>query len=315
MDIEILKSMGLSETSGRIYLHLIERGQQTPTEMAEALGEKRPTIYAAVKKLVAMGIVSQKDRGKIAAYVPNHPAALEVLAEKRLRVAAKQSRNLEVNLPTLINYYNERQTQPGVTTFYGAEGVRLVRRKIVAMGQPLYFVRSPFDDREDADGMAQYIKDRVAAKIPAENISPSEYTNYSEAQQKAWLLDRTLLPPDEYDSPVEIAIFGDDVAFIDHGKDALSTVVESPAIADAMRQFFQFSKKYLAKSTDQAALLDRVEQILDSDDAPDPQTSPSDRTPLGEPSDSPSHLDSAPDSLPRSPSPEASPGELEGHQS
>ena len=53
---------------------------------------------------------------------------------------------------------------------------------------------------------------------------------------------------------VEIDIFGDNVAFINYSKNGMSTLIESPEIADAMRQFFLFAKKYIRKSTDQDEL-------------------------------------------------------------
>ena len=51
---------------------------------------------------------------------------LESLAEKRLRSVARQARNLEGNLPSLINYYNEHQSTPGAITFYGQEEVKMI---------------------------------------------------------------------------------------------------------------------------------------------------------------------------------------------
>ena len=63
-----------------------------------------------------------------------------------------------------------------------------------------------------------------------------------------------MLPPDEYDSPVEIDIFGDNLAFINFSKNGMSTLIESPEIADAMRQVFLFAKKHIRQSTNQDEL-------------------------------------------------------------
>ena len=69
------------------------------------------------------------------------------------------------------------------------------------------------------------------------------------------------MPPDEYDSPVEIDIFGSNVAFINYQKNGMSTLIESPEIADAMRQFFLFSKKYIRKATDQSDIDERAKKV------------------------------------------------------
>lgn len=254
METDLLVQTGLSEVQAKIYLYLIKHGQSTPTEIATGVDENRTTIYSAAEKLEELGIISQKDRGKIAAYVPNHPSVLESIAEKRLRKVARQAKNLEGNLPSLINFYNEHQSTPGATTFYGREGVKMIYDKIVATGATFYFVRSPFDEKGASEDLEAHKKARVEAGIKAENITPSEFTTYTKEDEKKWSVTRTFLPPDNYNSPVEIDIFGDNVAFINYEKNGMSTLIESPEIADAMRQFFLFAKKYIRKATDQDGL-------------------------------------------------------------
>ncbi|MBR0460697.1 hypothetical protein IJI91_01760 [Candidatus Saccharibacteria bacterium] len=255
MDIEsLLTQTGLSEVQAKIYLYLIKHGQSTPTEIATGIDENRTTVYSAAEKLEKLGIITQKDRGKISAYIPNHPSALESIAEKRLRKVARQAKNLESNLPSLINYYNEHQSTPGATTFYGQEGIELIREKALAAKQTYYFIRSRYDETADKDSLERFKKARVNAKIESEDITPSEFTTNTNKDAQKWLLERTLLPPSEYDSPIEIDIFGDNVAFVNYAKNGMSTLIESPEIADAMRQVFLFAKKYIRKATNQSNL-------------------------------------------------------------
>ena len=250
MEIEdLLIQTGLSKVQAKIYLFLIENGQSTPTEIAEGVGGNRTTIYSAAEKLEALGVITQKDRGKISAYVPNHPAVLESIAEKRLRVVARQAKNLEGNLPSLINFYNEHQNEPGVATFYGQEGVKKIWDKVISTNRPFYFVRSRYDRMADHDALEEFKNRRVAAKIEACNITSSDFAKLDSKKAKKLLIDRTVLPGSEYDSPVEIDIFGDNVAFINYEKNGMSTLIESPEIADAMRQVFMFARKYIRKAS------------------------------------------------------------------
>lgn len=255
MDTELLVQTGLSEVQAKIYLYLIKHGQSTPTEIATGVDENRTTVYSAAEKLEKLGIITKRDRGKVAAYVPNHPSVLEGIAEKRLRKVARQTRNLEGNLPSLINYYNEHQSTPGATTFYGKEGVKMIWDKVIATKEPYFFVRSRYDESADREALEEFKNARVAAQIQSQDITPSEFTHNSNSVLKEkFLLERTLLPPNEYDSPVEIDIFGNNVAFINYSKDGMSTLIESPEIADAMRQMFLFAKKYIRKATNQDEL-------------------------------------------------------------
>ena len=262
MDTDLLVRAGLSEVQAKIYLYLIRHGQSTPTEVATGLDENRTTVYSALERLEKLGIVAQKDRGKVSAYVPSHPSVLEGITEKRLRSAARQAKNLEANLPSLINYYNEYQSEPGATTFYGQEGVKMIWDKVIETKKPYYFVRSRYDEVADMEALEEFKNARVEAGIVSEDITPSEFATQSNKEMlEKYLLTRTLLPPDEYDSPVEIDIFGDNVAFINYSKNGMSTLIESPEIADAMRQLFLFAKKYIRKATDQ----DEIDQKVTED--------------------------------------------------
>lgn len=255
MDIEVLVEIGFSRIQAKIYLYLIKNDMSTPAEIAAGIDENRTTVYSALERLAKLDVITQKKKGKIIAYEPNHPSVLESLAEKRLRSVAKQAKNLQIALPSLINYYNEYQIEPGATTLYGQEGVQMIWDKVLATGEKYYFVRSPYDKMANHEALEKFKKARVKAKIESEDITPSEFTkNKNREMEEEFLLTRTLLPPEEYDSPVEIDIFGDNVAFINYSKNGMSTLIESPEIADAMRQMFLFTKKYIRKATDQDEL-------------------------------------------------------------
>lgn len=263
MDTELLTKIGLSELQAKIYLYLIsEKNQKTPTEIADDLGENRTTVYSAAEKLEALGLISKKEKGKITAYIPNHPSCLEILAEKRLRHAAKQVKNVEMTLPSLINIYNENQHEPGVVTLYGQEGIDYIYNKILETKETEYFIRSRFDEIASHEKLAEFKKKRERAGIHVENITPSEFIIESDKEARKNLRDRTFLPPNEYDSPVEINIFGNYVTFTDYTKDGMSTVIESPAISDAMRQFFKFSRKYIRIATNQSEISEKIEERL-----------------------------------------------------
>ena len=131
----------------------------------------------------------------------------------------------------------------------------MIWNKVLATKKPYYFVRSRHDKITSPEMLENFRSERVELGIKAEDIAQAGYVrNSNQEVLKKYLLDRTLIPPEEYDSPVEIDIFGDNVAFINFSKNGMSTLIESPEIADAMRQVFLFAKKHIRKSTDQDEL-------------------------------------------------------------
>lgn len=114
------------------------------------------------------------------------------------------------------------------------------------------FVRSVADSRYDHEKLTDFIEKRVKAGIAAKSIASEHHSTTSNHEQlQKWLLDRTLVPEAAYSAPVEIDIFGDTVAFIDFQNDAMSTMITSPNIAEAMRQLFLIAKQMTDATTDQ----------------------------------------------------------------
>ncbi len=115
----------------------------------------------------------------------------ETIAKKRLRLVTKQIKNIESSLPTLINYYNECQSTPGATTFYGREGVKMIWNKVIATKAPYHFVRSCYDEVANKEDLDHFKKARIKADIHAENIAHSEFASYDKEEAKKYIRKTT----------------------------------------------------------------------------------------------------------------------------
>ncbi|MGE5298462.1 MAG: TrmB family transcriptional regulator [Acidobacteriota bacterium] len=243
MDTTLLRKAGLTESQAKGYLALIEHGALSPADLAEKTSESRTNGYMICEKLEQLGLATKKE-GKKALYTPNHPSALETLAEKRRKALVRNEQEVKGALPSLIDFFYQYQSTPGVEFGYGSDGVEKIRARTLAKGQKLYFVRTGADQNYDQEKLAAFINHRVAAGIQAQSLAPTNNTHTrSQEQLEAWLLDRTLLPAKQYTAPVEVDIFGDTVAFIDFENDGMSTMITSQNIADAMRQLFLIAKE------------------------------------------------------------------------
>jgi hypothetical protein len=65
--------------------------------------------------------------------------------------------------------------------------------------------------------------------------------NYDEAHPE---LQRniTWVPEQAYSAPVEISVYNSRVAIISFGEEAVAMLIESPQVADALRQIFAMAK-------------------------------------------------------------------------
>ena len=59
------------------------------------------------------------------------------------------------------------------------------------------------------------------------------------------------MPKEDYDAPAEIWAYGDKVAFCTYGETQISTIITSPAIAEAVRQILKIMMNFYKKSFSQ----------------------------------------------------------------
>lgn len=248
MEIDILKKAGLTESQAKGYLALVENGDLTPNELAKITGETRTNAYAIVDKLVSLGLVTKKDSQK-AIYTANHPSAIETLAERRRKALVKNELAVKNGLSPLIDLFYANHELPGTRTLQGIDGIKEVYRDTLRTKKDIYLVRTTADAPDlSSEFLADYRKKRAEAGIYTHALTPHTETAHrhvTDGEDVKMLFIRSFLPNDSYTAPVEIDIYGDKVAFISFGKTQMATIINSPPIAEAMRQIIQLYSKSL----------------------------------------------------------------------
>ena len=241
-DTTILRKAGLTESQAKGYLALIEHGALTPAELAEKTGEARTNGYMICEKLESLGLATKKD-GKKAVYTPNHPSALETLAEKRRKVIQKAEQDVKNNINPLIDMFYAASELPGARTLNGIEGIKEIYLDTLRVKQDIYLLRTTSDEVDlGVEYLNTYRRERAKLGINTYGLTPSTKSAIERLdgdEDKRMLFHRTLLPPNSYTAPVEIDIYGSKSAFISFGDTQMAIVVDSPPMAEAMRQIMQ----------------------------------------------------------------------------
>lgn len=242
-DTTVLRRAGLTESQAKGYLALVQHGQLTPVELAEHTGESRTNGYAVADKLVALGLASKKD-GLKAVYIARHPSALESLAEKRRKVVIAHERAVKDNISPLIDLFYAATEQPGTRTLQGIEGIKQVYEETLSTpDKTIYLLRSVADVHDLGEGyLDTYRTRRANAGIHTHALTPDTPTarrHANSGEDETLLFHRTMLPLAAYTAPVEIDVYGNKVALIAYGDTQMVTIIDSPLIAEAMRQVFQ----------------------------------------------------------------------------
>lgn len=248
MDIELVQKAGLTKPQAMVYMALVQSGALTPAEVAEKTGETRTNTYALLNKLEQLHLVRNVGQ-KTARYQAENPANLEILAEKRRKIISKNEQELKGGMSALLDIFYAVNAAPGSRTLTGREGVKEVHRDVINTGETVYLIRTPFDSKYD-DLISIFREKRAAKGIKTIALTPAtpHAKQYAvDGTDEKYLFERTMMPLEAYESPVEIMIYGGKVALISYGEEEIITLITSPLIAAAFREIFLMLQDYWKK--------------------------------------------------------------------
>ncbi|HEY6736620.1 MAG TPA: helix-turn-helix domain-containing protein [Candidatus Saccharimonadia bacterium] len=251
MDASLLEQVGLNATQARAYLALISAGSLTPPQLSDKIQITRTNAYEVLKQLNELTLAVKSGSGTKLTYRPENPANLEKLMESRRNQVIEHETRLRGFMPQLMTYFYTYSEQPGVRFYQGKAGLIQIYEDILRTRQPVSLLRTPAENAFlGLEFMKNYIAQRVKLGITVDALTPDmPQANRDPDVDQAQLFTRTWYAPTAYQAPVEIDIYGNKVALISFGHEAIGMIIESPQVAQAMRQVFQMMKLGALKPT------------------------------------------------------------------
>ncbi len=245
MDEQILQGIGLSKPQANTYLHMLNIGEATPPQLAKDLGQTRTNMYSVLDQLSQKGLAKKLEKDKKITYIAAHPVQLEKYVEHRRNYILNWEYKLNSILPQLVKNYYSTTEQPEVRFFQGKEALKHIYGEVLRDKQPVHVIECPSDhDYLGEDFVDNFVRDRVKAKIKAYILSPKhDDMRHNLRNDKVHLIERYWYSTQQYNSPVEITIFGDKVAYLSFGEEVIGTIMHSPQIAQSQRELFMILAK------------------------------------------------------------------------
>ncbi len=240
MNAETLTELGLTLPQAKAYIHLIKAGQMTPPQIATATKETRTNAYKILERLEELGLVRKDETIKKLAYRPENPVALENLATKARSQVIEHEKQVKNAMPSLLNYFFTYSEQPGVRFYQGEDGIKQIFNDMLRTSQPIYLVRSPADVSFYNQAFFEKFREK-RAKLGIETyaLTPNVASAvHDPATDTINRFSRTWIPADAYTANVEWDVYGDKLAIISYGQEAIGMIIESPQIADSFKQLF-----------------------------------------------------------------------------
>lgn len=250
MNLSVLTSIGLTDDQAETYQFLLESGSLTPPQLMRISSETRTNAYMSLAKLEELGLAKRAENARRVTYLPVSPAKLEqLLIDKQLELQ-QQTQELKNNLPELLSTYYSNSTRPGIIFYEGPDSLKRVYQDHLDEGKDVYFLRTPADEEFFGEDLYMYMEKRAERGIAAHGIGPFSQARaeYSKKHDKRLKREMSYCKLEQYTAPVEISIYGNKTAFISFGKEVVASIIDSPQIAQAMRDIFMLAKSGLDKA-------------------------------------------------------------------
>lgn len=239
--IDQLQLLGLSESSARIYLALLETKHQTISELSKITGLYRPSVYAAMSSLLDKGVVTKILKGKRWVYFALPTEALQNLIKDH---QSKQESLLQV----LSDKYEKLGNRPIISYFEGVSGIERAYEALLVgakKGDIIYRYESPVDHQKNAKFYPKLYW-QLATRHGTDNQSLLQkfvITNENTLKKRSPRIERydKAIPVsyDPFNYDITQIIFKDKVVFIDY-ENKVATLIHSQRFAIFQRQIFKF---------------------------------------------------------------------------
>ena len=237
MKLEILKNLGLSEKSAKVYLAALGLGTAAIQEIAKKAEVKQPTAYLQVEELLKEGLLEKIPSGKKDYFKATDPTVLEKRAEQQL----KEVKSL---VPELQLLQSEIQGRPRVSIMEGRKAIEQVYQE-VCQANSIRFWSDLRAVEEHFLGMFHKIGEAVEQnEIRTREIIADTPEAKKSSRRYAVIAGKT------YSSRVaskpgiqnDNAIYGDTVAlFRIHQNNLFVILIEEPTIASTMKAMFDMA--------------------------------------------------------------------------
>lgn len=248
-----LSAAGLSSTESKCYQALLSKREWLPSELAKNVSETRTNMYKILDKLTSLGLAEKFDMNKKIHYRATSPTLLSKLVREKRKIQEQAEKELELQTESLLRDYIKTHEQPEVRYYHGKKELKEIYFDQVTSGDPIYIIRPDFNmDIYDFDYMTEIRHMARRAKLKRYAITPDRPkapVNYKESDP-FMLLKRTWINPNDYTAPVEWNAYGDKLAILSFGNEAVGTIIESPQIAEAFRQLYKLLEEGLRRRPD-----------------------------------------------------------------
>lgn len=239
---------GLDQKQAKIYIACLELGKSKAPAIAKKAEVKRTTTYGILDELVALGLVSVAQAGKVKYYKAQDPEVILDMIENNRDIVAKA-------VPGLRDMFLSFHSKPAIQFFEGREGIKRIyedtltnqAKKVLQIVRVKDFISYP-----GSSYAREYTRKRAALGITAYALNSSLGDVYDETNGKEsvqWKRHVRYLPPQIFHAAM-IMIYDNKVAMVSTKEENFGFIIESKEFSSTLKAYFEFMWKMGSKQAE-----------------------------------------------------------------
>ncbi len=231
--VKKLLPLGLNPKEARIYLALLEFGNQPASVLAKKTGLPKASVLFLLEGLVGLGYVRKSQKGRTQ-YFYADPKDLKRAKEAALHAEGQQLKEV---LPLLEEFRNPFTAPPKLSFFEGLDACRKAYWQLLESSAEIREFGSHDDlEKMGEQFMADFIAERKKRKLFLKAICVDNPTHRRYAKlDKVQFRDCLIYPAKIGRIYSSIAIFEDKVLLLNLYRDAFAILIENKEVAETLR--------------------------------------------------------------------------------
>lgn len=241
---KLFEDLGLSETTHRVYLQLIENGTSSARILAENLSIPRPSVYDHVKILIQKGLVIERNEGNKKLFQVDDLKNLPRLLSDKINSLKEEEQLLKKKLPKLLQ--QSQAIEPKIKFYSGVEGVRQVLNDMLWYKDIQTYALWPISEMVELLGkeyMADMNRKRIRQRLSTHGIWPEDkrvdLRNHPFLGVGKGFYRQIRIAPKGMTWNMSYWVYADKVAFISSRKETFGFVIHSRDFAEMTKAQFE----------------------------------------------------------------------------
>ncbi len=241
MDNKIFEEMGFSQGEIKVYLALIKFGESTIGPLSRESGVTAAKVYPILDKLKEKGLVTYVIKSGTKYFQAFNPKRiLDYLDEKKKKIS-KQQQEMEKIIPEMVS--DSARTKQSAVIYESLNGLRTLYDEMLDYMKKnkedfIAFTMGEEYKSEEINRFFDYYdtkRKELGIKIKLIGIA-YQREFFKKIYKKKPYIEIKFLP---YTLPRGVIIFSDKIAILSWEKIPTAFVIQSKAIADSYRKFFE----------------------------------------------------------------------------